>query len=343
MKALLIVTTVVISLSIFLFRLNPQVIQNLTPDLLRPTDSNWHANIEIAAWLWISPGMLDVGQINQYLDKAEQEHISTIYVYSDDVLSFSSLKKSNDAQASSDWKEKAKVFIFEAHRRGIKVHALGGAPNWAYKEKHLEALDFFDYIISYNESVTSDLSFDGIQFDIEPYGQSNYLGNEVPAMKSFLALVEKIAKKYDDAKVVIGEQFQLGFAVPYWLDGEDKASMLSLDGKEIRGAVFYLLDILNRRSNTYIAIMDYRNMAEGPDGSIAHARDEIEYGEIFAPNVGIFIGQEITDVLPSKVTFYGKSKEVLNKEMEKIARAFKGKSVFKGFSIHTLEGYIQMK
>lgn len=343
MKTLLIVMAVIILLSIYLYHIDSPVIVNLTPDLLQSFDSTDDKMIEMTAWLWISPSKLTNDQVRRYLDKAEQEQISTIYVYADDVLPFSFSTKNQDVQSSFAWKDKAKSLISEAHSRGIKIHALGGAPNWAYQEKHAEALDFFDYIISYNAEVGSDFSFDGIQFDIEPYGQSDYLGNEIPAMTSFLGLAEKIAKKYDDAGVTLGEQFQLGFAVPYWLDGEDKTSMLSLDGQEVRGAGFYLLDILNKRRNTYLAIMDYRNTADGSDGAIAHAQGEIEYAEKFASNVDIFIGQEITNVLPPKITFHGKDDVALKKEMKKMIHAFGDKSVFKGFAIHTLESYLDFK
>ncbi len=300
--------------------------------------------IRMTAWLWVSPERLRSEEMQNMLVRAQEERISTIYVYADDVLAFFPVVKTADPEASARWNEKTKEFIAGAHHSGIKIHALGGAPKWAYRQQHTEALNFFEYILLYNRSVGPEERFDGIQFDIEPYGQDNYPGNETKALQSYMEGVRKILEKYDGVTANSEAPFELGFAVPYWFDGEDKKSIIALEGmEEKKGVSLHLLDMLNTRKDTYMAIMDYRNVADGIDGSIAHARGEMEYAAAFAPNVSIFIGQEITDVLPAKVTFHGKGKEALKTELKKITKAFGRQAVFGGFAIHTLERYVEFE
>ena len=59
----------------------------------------------------------------------------------------------------------------------------------------------------------------------------------------------------------------------------------------------------------YVAIMDYRNFAEGADSITSHAEDELAYGDRIGRPV--MIGVETLKTTPAKVTFFGKNQQGL--------------------------------
>ncbi|GFZ82806.1 hypothetical protein GCM10008018_30850 [Paenibacillus marchantiophytorum] len=71
-------------------------------------------------------------------------------------------------------------------------------------------------------------------------------------------------------------------------------------------------------AGTTVAIMDYRDYAEGADGIIANAQYEINY----ATSVGkkVIIGVETYDVpgSPGFVTFYQEGENYMNQELTKV-------------------------
>ena len=60
--------------------------------------------------------------------------------------------------------------------------------------------------------------------------------------------------------------------------------------------------------------MDYRNIADGNDGSIENAQTDIKYISENCPDLQFIIGQETSNVSPSKITFYGTSKKYFKEE-----------------------------
>ena len=81
--------------------------------------------------------------------------------------------------------------------------------------------------------------------------------------------------------------------------------------------------------------MDYRNVAGGDDGIIAHARGLLEYGNRTAAK--IFIGVETSPVsrveLP-KLTFDGRSNAEMEHELALADAAFRAQESYAGFAIH---------
>ena len=68
--------------------------------------------------------------------------------------------------------------------------------------------------------------------------------------------------------------FKLGYAIPSFFDNANRAVTW---GGTNKPAAYHLLDILNTVPNGYIAIMAYREKAEGTNGTIAISNGEVEY------------------------------------------------------------------
>ncbi len=289
--------------------------------------------VPIATWLWTPPWQFNDARKEELLAFAAQEHISSIYIYSGDGIT----KDLHDRQ------QVVASFIISAHARGIQVQALGGDPDWSLPDYRSTPLDFFDSVLDYNRTAPAQARFDGIQFDVEPYGQEDFNGRETKGLQQYLDMADAIVAKYNTTAGLAEQGFKLGFTATYWLDGENATSIVSWRDQSAKGAGLFLMDELNQIANGYVVLMDYRNFARGDDGSIAHAQGEIDYASQYAPRVKVIIGQETTDADPPKVTFLGMTKEAMKIEMKRIAAAFISKTAFGGFSIHNLESYMHLK
>jgi len=84
-----------------------------------------------------------------------------------------------------------------------------------------------------------------------------------------------------------------------------------------------------------VGIMDYRNVAGGNDGIIAHARALLEYGN--GPQAKVFVGVETSPVARvelRKLTFDGRSNAEMEHELALAHAAFIGHRSYTGFAIH---------
>ncbi len=289
--------------------------------------------VSVAAWLWTPAWDMSPARAEELIAFADREKIRTIYLYAGDGIS---------AQLR-DQKDVVEKFIASAHRRNIAVEALGGDSEWSRPEYHATALGFFDAILAYNAAAAANGRFDGVQFDIEPYGQNNFRGRESQGLQDYLDLADRIVAKYLNVPALDQQRFRLGFTAPYWFDGENVTAITPWRNEPAKGAGLFLFDILNQIPHGYIALMDYRNYARGIDGSIAHAQGEIDYAMTAAPRVKVVVGQETTDAELPKLSFHDMNKDSLQIEMKRIAAAFGTKPVFGGFAIHNLESYMQLK
>jgi hypothetical protein len=144
------------------------------------------------------------------------------------------------------------------------------------------------------------------------------------------------------AKKPAGKSFAIGFTVPFLYVEPSNDITLDWNGQGSKLVSYHLLGILNQTPGGYIVFMDYRNFADGNDGSIQHAQPLFDYASKNAPNVKIVIGQETTDVAPAKITFFNTSKQEFMAEAEKLLQAFGSYQDFGGIAIHDLPNYINL-
>ncbi len=177
--------------------------------------------------------------------------------------------------------------IADLHAAGVRVDALDGDPHYTMAAKHGIVLDGIRKVSAYNRSAPAAERFDGIRYDNEPYLLPGFGGaHKERILREYLALVRKAA-------VVAGEGgLAFGVDIPFWFDGHNRffEPSAQLDGRPVSELVIDAVDNLS--------IMDYRTVAYGPDGVIAHGIDELNYAVRAGKQV--YVGLE-TVSLPDEV------------------------------------------
>jgi len=224
--------------------------------------------------------------------------------------------------------QKYRRFNRRAHKKGIYVHALGGDPRWAFERYHKQGLRWVQSILTFNRDSRQTERFDGIQNSTLVY----FLGkpweqNKKGIVIGYLELSRKI-------KGLIGiEEIDIAYGcdVPFWFD-EDPALVVHWNNR-VKPSSFHILDICDSAT-----IMDYRNFAVGPNGSIELVKDEIRYAD--SVNKKIYIGQETTgNQYPVHVSFSEMSEEEMEGQIKEIVKAYSGNSSFAGISMHNYASY----
>ena len=162
---------------------------------------------------------------------------------------------------------------------GIRVHALDGDPRYALEEYHGRVLAFIGKIAEYNKSVPQEERFVGIRYDIEPYLLPNFGGVQKEAvLKQYLSLLEKSKLLTQKAGL------ELGVDLPFWFDGQNEffEPSAAVGGRPMSELIIDRVDT--------VGIMDYRTVAYGADGVIAHGGDELAYASKRGKKV--FVGLE---------------------------------------------------
>jgi hypothetical protein len=134
---------------------------------------------------------------------------------------------------------------------------------------------------------------------------------------------------------------QFSVVIPEFYDGEDNITpKFNYNGKV--GSTFdHLLSILERRQNSKVIIMAYRNFSRGIDGSINIAETEISKAD--NSNTKVIIALESGEVNPSFVTFFQTPKSYYENEIADIEKAFFGNKSFGGIANHYVNSYLDLK
>ena len=264
-------------------------------------------------WVWEARTITAHPLREQLVEFCQTQRIAVLYV--------------NAYSFSPGEQEAYREFLRAAHRHGIAVHALGGDPRWVLPRYQHLPLAWVEQLLTFNAAGKPDERFDGIHTDIEPYLLTR-AWNEHPAqiLGGFLDLHEKIA-----GKVSAHRPLQLGADVPFWFD-DDPAYRIEWRGKVLPPS-HHLLNLAD-----YLTVMAYRNYAEGAEGVIALARQEVAY----AQQVGkvVVIGQETQpDLFPAYITYGGTSAAYFWGEVAKVVAAYKNQRGFRGIAVHHYDSF----
>ena len=198
-----------------------------------------------------------------------------------------------------------------ADAAGLRVDALGGDPGW---------VDNPAWVVSnWLQPALATGLFTGVHVDIEPYTTAAWTKNRKAVIKKYLTSLDTLRTAAAGTPVEAD--------IPFWFD-EIAANGSTLD-REIM-----------RRTDA-VAVMAYRNRADGPDGTIALASAEVVAGEQLGRPVRIgqetnFLGTDPTEV---KQTFDGMTLTQMDTQLALVQDAFAGSPAFAGLAIHDSLGY----
>ncbi len=292
-----------------------------------------------AVWIWEeatvrlleSPGARHV--LAAFLEGPAASAVAprTIYLYAD---------RYDGAHDLVDRPALYRDLVSWARARGWVVHALLGsayyfAPMYAYARYHEKAVGLVDAVIDYNTVAPPEARFDGIQIDIEPYVLPDW--DEAPEVpRQYLDMLDAMVSR---ARARAGESLDVGPAIPRWFDRSDECLRVAWRGR-VRTCADHVQDIAD-----YIAIMDYRDVAEGSVGIIEQAAAEIAYGQAIGRPV--VIGVETADVSsgsdPEAITFHEEGSVHMAGEIAKARAAFEKHASFAGFAVDHYDAWRRMR
>lgn len=253
-----------------------------------------------AMWLWETDKILNSDQeIKSLLKFCADQGITDLFVQ----IPYEAENNAGRWQILWDALKMRKL-ISPLYQAGIQVHALDGDPRFALKKWHGRVTALIQAIIQYNKSVSLQERFVGIRFDIEPYLLPRFGGTQKESqLKEYLELLRV------SHELTKNEGLDFGVDIPFWFDSMNEAfePIAEVDGRPVSK---WIIDIVDN-----VGIMDYRTVAYGADGVIAHALDELRYAD--KKGKKIFIGLE-TVWLPDETIYdfgpRGKGTRVLIKK-----------------------------
>lgn len=226
-----------------------------------------------------------------------------------------------------------RALVARLHARGFRVEALLGSyplhtPEYVLPERDQAARDMMRHLLDYNRAVQPSERFDGAHLDIEPYTLEAW-NDTTRADLCRLYLVR--SREWVAMAREAGKAFQVSAAIPFWYDRFE----VVWEGVR-RPMNAHVQDLYD-----YVVLMDYRNEAQGGDGIIAHARDEVAYAA--ARGKRVVVGLETGDTQPAKLTFRHLGPAALTREMAEVEAAFAGQRAFGGFALHHLDTWMALQ
>lgn len=205
-------------------------------------------------------------------------------------------------------------FLTSAHSQGIEVYALAGDPSWAKRSRPF--LNWVDEVVSHG-------GFDGLAPDIEPYALSDWNNK-----KRRSRLISRYLDGLEDANARAGA-LPLIPAVPFWWDEPEFA---------VEGSLL-IDEVLSRVDG--IAVMAYRDTAQGSNGIITLAGYEVAAGS--AAGKSVTIGVETAPNTYDHVTFYEEGNGAMEAVLAEVVGQWGTYSGYWGNAIHHYGSYVGLK
>jgi len=221
-----------------------------------------------------------------------------------------------------------RTFVRRLHGNGLRAYALLGSAylhteEYILPERRAAALAMFRRVLDYNAAAKPEERFDGINLDIEPHVLDQWAQQKMQLLGQFLEL----GQAFMELKRASGQSLPVGPAIPFWLDG------IELDWHGTTKPVSeQVIDIYD-----YVALMDYRDHADGPDGIVSLGAEEMEYAN--RRHKKVVIGIDFSPGGIQKTSFDHLAEADLERELALTERAFRESPAFGGFALHHFGAY----
>ncbi|MCL2418840.1 MAG: hypothetical protein FWD04_06080 [Conexibacteraceae bacterium] len=252
------------------------------------------------------------------------------------LMDYPGLTSGAPANVVQAYSKRLTAFLQNVRSEGFAVSALGGDPSWVSAGGRRMNLALLRYVIDYDNSSAHPVKLDGIQFDDEPWALPGFMASYASAATQYLDTVADVLAYPGLEQAPNG--FSVGFTAPFSFTPTDASiPRVTYDGTSDYAA-YHALQLLNSRPGSYLSFLDYRNFTSGSNGSIAHARGLLAYAKAHAPDAGVVIGQETTNVQPAEITFFGLGFPALDGAMGAIRKAYTRNPAFRGFAVNDAAG-----
>lgn len=278
---------------------------------------------ERATWIWDSPSYAmveDEAYARDAIAFLKARRIDSVYLYADAFLDRNLLVERPDLY---------RTLIARMRGEGLRVQALLGASDLTLNalvrpESRQTTLTALQNVLAYQRSAGPADRFDGIHLYTEPRLLADLSTRREDVLAQFLDLSRELVA----ARRASGVDVALGAAIPFWFDEVS----LAWQGNT-RPVSEHLIDLYD--STTVTA---YREHAEGPDGIIERARNELNYAALHGKRV--VVGVEVAPNRMADATFDDNTEADLEGALLATELANSSHPAFGGFALHHLDAYL---
>lgn len=278
------------------------------------------SSTEYGVWVWNSPVTMTSKKMDQVLSSAKATGFTVIYITIDDLLDYD----------TSMYTAALAAFVTKATASGIAVDAVAGATDWAKPQNRTKGYDMIDFVTTYNQT---NPKLRGFQYDVEPYLLPEYEANKAAVLTDFVAFIDESATRLADSSL------SFGVVIPHFYDSTQAWTPQVTYNGTTNYTFDHIRTILDRTPGNSIVVMAYRNFFAGANGIEELVAPEIAQSAI----TKVVVAQEVGDVEPSYVTFYGTSLATLKTVQASITDTFGTKPGYGGIAVHHLDPYLNLK
>ena len=310
------------------------LLANASSSLRKDTKPKIEDGPENGTWLWTPILQITPEYRDTVISGAVKNGIKNIYISIDSYLDIYIMpdgKEKSDKKMAFD--RTIEDFIVEANKKGITIDAEAGWRNWAEDGHTYKAFATLNYAIKFNKFHTS--KFRGFQYDVEPYLLDKYSEDKKTTLTNFLNLINQSVSALNNSDL------ELSVVIPEFYDGTNNDTPKFVYKGTNGFATDHLLTVLDRRENSKIIVMSYRNFSQGADGSIDISKNEIQSAN--SHRTKVILAQESGDVEPPYITFYKTSKRYYKRETGKLVSAFKDSKGFDGLAVHYINAFMELR
>jgi hypothetical protein len=297
----------------------------------------------MATYEWHNAGDLAAVEVRQRLRFLRAHGFTTVYLELGSYLEAADQPKGSPGRQRrlNEFRRQLRRFVATASSLGLAVHGLGGGPTWIGELSYLGPL-LVRLAGRYNAGVAPRERLQGVQLDIEPYAVDGFLQRGEEGFVEYLEALRGIVRAFKRIRYQHANRYlQLGLAIPFWFDAEDDEAPGPVRFRgEVKPVAHHIIDMVRRLDRAYLVVMSYRNLTDGADGSIAHARGEFDYAAEIGARCGLVVAQQYGDVEPASITFHGFTRSEFQAAADAITQAFSGYRQFRGLAVDNLDAYM---
>ncbi|MGG4496504.1 hypothetical protein [Brevibacillus reuszeri] len=256
-------------------------------------------------------------------------HTNLITSEPDQILSFSKEQGVNLLYLQMDLSQKPesyRTFIRKASEAGIKVHALGGSPQWGLEAHRSRIIALIDWVLAYNQTAADEEKFSGIHLDIEPYLLPQWKTDQASVVSQWKANAEAYTSRAQTDPAL-----EIGCDIPFWLDKvflpDDSTTALSK----------WLID-----KHDHVTIMSYRDRVEGSNSITALVTEEIAWADELGKSILLAVETKESHE-GNHLSFYEEGKTYMNHMLARLTELMSVHPSFKGIAIHSYEHWVALK
>lgn len=261
----------------------------------------------------------------------------------DELLEFSKSRGITDLFLQTSFTRAAKEGPFEiadasrmqlliraAHAGGLRIHALMGDPVHTLRENHVRVLGRAEALVAFNENTDPSARFAGLHLDIEPHALPEWKNASDREKCDLLTQFVEVNVKTAEWLRHKAPGLILGTDIVFWLDkvkgNGSPVYPITLHGVT-KDAAKHLLDVVD-----HVAIMSYRDKAEGSNGIIDIVGRTLAYADTETVRGRAFIGVKMADIGPQMESFFGRTEQDMDAEVRKIQAAYAGHRGYAGIA-----------